>query len=192
MTTNSPSDDELDGDEPVRDLLIDPPGDAILPSGGMRGLAHRRVRFHVPAALEDISAVAVSVRAFIAGNVAEELCNAIELGVTEALTNVVTHGYAGVAHAAVEVTVEESPAAVVVQVIDSGRPIPEEAFRRAGQDVFDFDPDDIDRLPVGGMGLSLIKELFDAVRYESQDGINRLTLAKRIGATPSATTESDF
>jgi serine/threonine-protein kinase RsbW len=155
-------------------------------------LSYRRVRFHVPAALADIAAVAVAVKAFIAGNVSEDLCNAIELGVTEALTNVVTHGYAGVAHAAVEVTVEESPAAVIVQVMDSGRPIPEEAFLRAGSSVFDFDADDIGQLPVGGMGLSLIKELFDAVKYESQDGINRLTLAKRINAAPSAMTESDF
>jgi serine/threonine-protein kinase RsbW len=159
---------------------------------GSAQLSYRRVRFHVPAALGDIAAVAVAVKAFIAGNVPEDICNAIELGVTEALTNVVTHGYAGVAHAAVEVTVEESPAAVVVQVMDSGRPIPEEAFLRAGKSVFDFDPDDIGQLPVGGMGLPLIKELFDAVKYESQDGINRLTLAKRINTEPSPMTESDF
>lgn len=161
-------------------------------TAGGETLSYRRVRFHVPAVLSDIAAVAVAVKAFIAGNVSEDLCNAIELGVTEALTNVVTHGYAGVAHAAVEVTVEESPAAVIVQVMDSGRPIPEEAFLRAGRSVFDFDPDDIGQLPVGGMGLSLIKELFDAVKYETQDGINRLTLAKRISAAPSALTESDF
>lgn len=162
------------------------------PDGRQEPLSYRRVRFHVPAALDDIAAVAVAVKAFIAGTVPEDLSNAIELGVTEALTNVVTHGYAGIAHAAVEVSVEESRAAVVVQVIDSGRPIPEDAFLGADGSVFDFDPANMMELPVGGMGLSLIKELFDTVKYESQDGINCLTLAKRIDPSPSAMSESDF
>lgn len=146
----------------------------------------RTVRFHFPATLDDVAAVSQTLRAFIVKWVPEEVCNSIELGVAEALTNVVTHGYAGIPHAAVEMAVEEFPAKVLVRVFDSGRPIPEQVIADAGRHTFDFDVTDLDNLPIGGMGLSLIKASFDTIHYETRDGINCLVLGKRLGAPPGS------
>ncbi len=41
-----------------------------------------------------------------------------------------------------------------------------------------FDCGDPDSLPEGGMGLALIRQLFDAIAYETRDGRNRMTLTR--------------
>lgn len=155
-----------------------PPTDTAVVAGGDQKLT-RHARFTIPARLENISSVAEALRAFIDRHMPEEACNAVELGVVEALTNIVTHGYAGIAHGVVDLSFEQSESAAIVEVVDSGEPIPEAALRNAGSGCFDFNPADIDLLPEGGMGLSIIKSLFDVVRYQSEGNINRLTLAKR-------------
>lgn len=141
----------------------------------------RRVRFTVPAHLDNVAAVSQALRAFIAEHMPEDDCNAIELGVVEALTNIVRHGYADVPHGAMDLAFEQSAAAAIVEVVDSGKSIPDVALGAAGNGCFDFDPMQLDALPEGGMGLSIIKTLFDAVRYESAGGVNRLMLARRFG-----------
>lgn len=141
----------------------------------------RRARFTMPAELGNIASAAEALRAFMSRHLPEDACNAIELGVVEALTNIVTHGYEGLEQGAVELSFEQSGDAAIVELVDAGRPIPVAALDRAGLGNFDFDPADIDRLPEGGMGLSIIRAVFDAVRYESGEGINRLTLGKRFG-----------
>ncbi|WP_420473274.1 ATP-binding protein [Noviherbaspirillum sp. ST9] len=142
----------------------------------------RRVRFTMPAELDNVSATAEALRAFMSRSLPEEACNAIELGIVEALTNIVMHGYGGLEPGAVELSFEQSADAAIVEIIDAGRPIPMPALGSAGLGKFDFDPADISQLPEGGMGLSIIRTVFDAVQYESSDGVNRLTLAKRFGA----------
>ncbi len=141
----------------------------------------RRMRFVVPATLDEVRAVAQALRAFMADFLPEECCDAIELGVVEALTNVVVHGYAARERESMELLFEQSLSSAVVRVTDSGTPIPDEALKGRKGQVFEFDPTDVENLPVGGMGLSLINELFDVVLYETTDGVNRLLMTKRFG-----------
>jgi anti-sigma regulatory factor (Ser/Thr protein kinase) len=67
---------------------------------------------------------------------------------------------------------------VTIRVHDWGRPIPGDALAGAGLSRFDFDPDDLDAIPSGGMGLSLITAVMDDVAYRSDGGQNVLTLRR--------------
>jgi serine/threonine-protein kinase RsbW len=71
---------------------------------------------------------------------------------------------------------------MTLRIHDWGRPIPGEALAEAGVSRFDFDPDDLEGVPVGGMGLSLITAVMDDVAYRSDEGQNVLTLRKGRGA----------
>ena len=146
----------------------------------------RKIRFNVPARLEEVRAVAETLRAFMSEEVPAEARDAIELGIVEALTNVVRHGYAGMQSGAIELQFEQSADAAILELIDTGIPIPAENLQRDSAAAFDFDPDDVAALPEHGMGLSLIRLSFDAVQYQSAEGVNRLTMAKRFGTSSTA------
>lgn len=155
-------------------------------NAGNAGVLTRRAHFTVPAHLDNVAAVTQALRAFIASHVPEEDCNAIELGVVEALTNIVRHGYADAQQGPMDVGFEQSVAAAIVEITDCGKPIPDAALGGAGSGSFDFDPAQLDDLPEGGMGLSIIKTVFDAVHYESEGGVNRLVLGRRFGSAQEA------
>jgi serine/threonine-protein kinase RsbW len=146
----------------------------------------RYARFTIPTDLDNVSSVAGALRAFILRHMPEDACNTIELGVVEALTNIVTHGYASIPPGAVDLLFEQSASVAIVKVTDSGMPIPEPILNSAGRGCFDFDPADIECLSEGGRGLAIIKLLFDAVHYQSEGSINQLTLAKRFETSSAA------
>ena len=87
--------------------------------------------------------------------------------------NLISYGYAGGPPGPIELSVEARPDGVVVCIADRARPFgPDEAAAPA------LDASWEER-PIGGLGWHLIKELMDEVRYESADGVNRLTLVRR-------------
>jgi serine/threonine-protein kinase RsbW len=71
---------------------------------------------------------------------------------------------------------------VTVRILDRGRAVPPEALGGAGRGRFDFDPENLDGVPAGGMGLSLISMLMDEVNYDSRDGQNVLSLVRHVRA----------
>jgi serine/threonine-protein kinase RsbW len=151
----------------------------------------RQVRFTIPATLPNVGSIAESLKSFMEGHLPEETCHAIEIGVVEALTNIVSHGYKHNGEAVIELSFSHSESSALVEITDRGTPIPHEELERNTAEVFSFDENDIANLPVGGMGLSLIKQVFDAVRYETEQGANRLTMAKRFGEDPQDQPVSD-
>lgn len=138
----------------------------------------REARFLIRATFAEVSALGATLRAF-----RRELgdggavCN-IEAGIIEALTNVVEHGYAGAADGTIEICYREYADRLVTEIVDHGRPIPLERMEQAGARVFAFDPADTGNLPEGGMGLALIRVLFDVIEYTSVSTENRLQLTK--------------
>jgi serine/threonine-protein kinase RsbW len=67
---------------------------------------------------------------------------------------------------------------VSVDIADSGKsldPTLVEKFKTGG---LDFDPQDMDNLPEGGMGWFLINSMMDEVHYLSDQGRNVLSLHK--------------
>ena len=104
----------------------------------------------------------------------------VAIALTEALTNIVEHGFEGEGGAPIELAWATSTHGLVVEVRDAGRPIPMDRLRNAGPDTtFGFDPTDVGGLPEGGMGLGIIRTAFDHVAYRSAGGQNRLRLGKR-------------
>jgi serine/threonine-protein kinase RsbW len=127
--------------------------------------------------LEAVGEVAGAVRAVALPVLGEEGAGDLELALTEAVTNVIRHGY-GPEGGPVRVEAEVLGDQMQLCIFDWGRPIPGEALAGAGARRFDFDPDDLDALPAGGMGLSLIAMLMDEVSYRTDLGQNRLTLLR--------------
>ena len=94
----------------------------------------------------------------------------IELALTEALANVIQHGYDGDPSREIVVSVETDERRLVVRIRDWGRPFDPETYVQR----------DLDDPGEGGYGVYLIRELMDDVTSEPQpDGGTLLTLIKR-------------
>lgn len=96
---------------------------------------------------------------------------ALQLVISEALTNVVKHAYPGRDDGWMGLTLEVAPDRVIVSVFDAGKP---------------FDParvplPDFDRPQGHGLGLFIIRENTDALEYLSTPQGNELRLVKRLG-----------
>ena len=99
-----------------------------------------------------------------------------ELALEEVFVNVVTHGrQPGIAPRRVEVSLSLGANAVTVTVEDDGPQF----------DPLSLPPPDVtaslaDR-NVGGLGVSLVRNLMDTVSYARIDGRNQLRMSKRLG-----------
>lgn len=132
----------------------------------------------IDADLEGVAPVARAVRTLAEPAMGSEGADDVELALVEAATNVIRHGY-GPEGGPVRIEARLDGTQVTLRIHDWGRPIPGEALAAAGLNRFDFDPLDLDSLPEGGMGLSLITLLMDEVGYRSDAGQNILTMVRR-------------
>jgi serine/threonine-protein kinase RsbW len=109
-------------------------------------------------------------------------CNAAELGISELLSNIARHGYGGKA-GTVSIKWAADASRMVFRIIDTGIPIPPGALENAAKKRFDFDAKtDIAQLPEFGMGLFLVQQSFQKVRYRSCGGVNRFVAIRRLTA----------
>ncbi len=132
--------------------------------------------------LAAMTPVAEGVRALAEQVLGREAASDVELAFVEAVSNVFRHGY-GPGGGPIKVEAAGNAATgITLRIHDWGRPIPGEALAEAGLSRFDFDPDDLESIPAGGMGLSLITSVMDDVAYRSDEGQNVLTLRKGKGA----------
>jgi anti-sigma regulatory factor (Ser/Thr protein kinase) len=98
--------------------------------------------------------------------------NALNVVLDEAVSNAINHGYDAGVRGAIAVRLRRASDSVEVEVEDDGRPF----------DPLQAPPPDLtlplDRRPIGGLGIHLIRNLMDAVSYARQDGRNVLKMAK--------------
>lgn len=166
---NAPQDDEPAGPEPGPQ-----PGAQVI------------YRARIGARLEEVSRVCAEVAALAAERLGEAAAGEIDLGLSEALSNIVRHGYpAGAPDAAVQLVCVDAGDCWCLRVFDRGRAIPEERLQPREEDPFDFDPERLDALPEGGMGLALLMASFDRVEYRAGADGNLLVLTKRVGSRPA-------
>jgi serine/threonine-protein kinase RsbW len=93
--------------------------------------------------------------------------------VDEACSNVVEHGYAGMAPGPIRVTFDADGDRVVVAIADRGL-----AFDPSDAEAPDLDSD-WEHRRIGGLGWHLIRRSVDAMDYETnRESGNRLTLVK--------------
>jgi anti-sigma regulatory factor (Ser/Thr protein kinase) len=135
------------------------------------------------ASLYEVRRAAAIFREAIAGTGTARLRQELELAFVEACTNSVKHGSRDRKDAAIRIAIEVDARAVKVVFEDDGEPF--DPHKKAAL----VEARDIASLPTGGMGLTLICEIFDSVKNEPRDGKNRLVLEKRLAATakPAAT-----
>jgi len=97
----------------------------------------------------------------------------LTLGVQELLVNIVEHAYAG-ASGSIEIVLKQSASALQVIVTDQA----EATFNIPKGDITAPDPLD---LPEGGMGLFIIYQSFDEVKYQRLSNGNQWQLMKNLG-----------
>ncbi|MCD6304818.1 MAG: ATP-binding protein [Deltaproteobacteria bacterium] len=104
----------------------------------------------------------------------------IELCVVEAVTNSIRHCYGGKTGHEVTVICTLTHREIVLDICDVGPGISPGVLDGAVIQNSPGDVADIEGIPEGGRGLSIIKKIMDSVDYRSEKGKNRLTLRKRL------------
>jgi len=107
-------------------------------------------------------------------------CNEIEICLIEALNNVIKHAYKGDSTKSINIDVKINGKELQIKITDTGLP-----HKNFSKPKLEFDPNDIENLPEGGMGLYIIDQLMDEIFYESQNGVNFFYM-KKIVAKPAS------
>lgn len=106
-------------------------------------------------------------------NIEEHVCNAVEICVIEALNNVVKHAYQGDNTKWIDVSLNLNSKVLEIRITDEGKS--RTSFETP---TLDFDPEDINNLPEGGMGLYIIHQLMDEIDYQIINDKNIFILKK--------------
>jgi anti-sigma regulatory factor (Ser/Thr protein kinase) len=105
----------------------------------------------------------------------------IELALVELVSNIIRHGYNGCACGPILLRLEQRGERVRIEIRDSGRAVAPWAVDHADE-ALEFDPDDIDRLPVCGLGLAMAIAVMDHFDYVQGKAGNVTTIEKTLGA----------
>jgi serine/threonine-protein kinase RsbW len=134
-----------------------------------------RIKLVIESALENVPLVGLSVNNICRhANFSEAVSSQIDLCVVEAVTNCVKHAYNQMPGHKVEVDISLYDDRISFSISDHGEHM--EIFQTPR---LEFDPEDVEHLPEGGMGLYIIHQTMDEVSYKTEAGKNTLTLTKR-------------
>ncbi|MCP5061806.1 MAG: ATP-binding protein [Ignavibacteriae bacterium] len=99
----------------------------------------------------------------------------IELCMAEALNNIIKHSYKGDNSNLIDIALKIEDEKFSIALADYGFP-----RENLDKPTLEFDPNDIDSLPEGGMGLFIIEQLMDENSYTTAEGKNTFTLYKNV------------
>jgi len=140
----------------------------------MHGKGSGTIRLVIDSSLKDVFLMGLAAKSFCAFTpLPKDLCYLIELCVIEAVTNAVKHAYLGQPDHEVDLIVSMDPQQIKFQVCDTGI-----AMKSLEEASMDFDPEDHQSVPEGGMGLFIIQTVMDDVTYETVGETNILTMRK--------------
>lgn len=135
-------------------------------------MTHARRITNRVAELRGLSSWAVQVARDL--GCSEHRCHDVDLCLTEAVSNVIRHGYLDEAPHEIGVELGREPDALVMSIEDDARPFDPTAVRQPPQ------PASLDEALPAGRGIVLMRTSADSASYERRDGRNRLTLRFRI------------
>ncbi|KAB2840297.1 MAG: ATP-binding protein [Melioribacteraceae bacterium] len=125
---------------------------------------------------KNVNIAADSIKQFCQrNNIAEPACNDILICVIEALNNVITHSYQREEDKNIDIILTVEDSWFIIDITDEG--IARTNFEKPK---LEFDPEDIQNLPEGGMGLYIIENLMDSTSYKSAGGKNTFTMKKNL------------
>jgi anti-sigma regulatory factor (Ser/Thr protein kinase) len=136
------------------------------------------VELRLAADLDGLAGLADRVERFGAEQgLSANVVNAINVVLDEAVSNAINHGYDAGVRGEIAVRLRRGADRVEIEVEDDGRPF----------DPLQVPPPDLtlplERRPIGGLGVHLIKNLMDEVSYVHQHGRNVLKMAKYLATT---------
>ncbi|GKT10914.1 ATP-binding protein [Desulforhabdus sp. TSK] len=135
------------------------------------------IKLTIESKLENVPLVGGAVRGIAGALSMDEISGYhMELCVVEAVTNATKHAYSLEAGHSVEINILRFPDRITFQVCDRGKSLDPAKVRP-----LEFDPDQLETVPERGMGLFIMHSLMDEVRYETDGGLNMLTMSKHLG-----------
>ena len=130
---------------------------------------------HVRSAVDAIGPATEQAEAWLSKHQAStDTTYLVALAIEELVTNCIKYGYDDKAEHIIDIVLSVRDGALSVEVIDDGH-----AFNP-----LEAPPPDLsvamENRRIGGLGIHLLRELADEMRYERRDGTNRLVLTKRL------------
>jgi serine/threonine-protein kinase RsbW len=149
-----------------------------------------RFRITIDSDLNSLFLISLAVRGICehAGLEGRDI-SALEVCAVEAVSNAIRHAYRGAPGREVALDVRVLGHSVELTIQDEGVAMPPERAKALEARLidFDFDPDDLNSLPEGGMGLKIIRAMMDEATYVTEDGVNRLKLVRNARQTHADT-----
>lgn len=98
----------------------------------------------------------------------------VPLAIEEIVTNCIQYGYDDGGDHTIVITLSIADRILTMTVVDDGHEF--DPLANAAPDL----SLDVENRPIGGLGIHLLRNLTDRMTYERRDGLNRLTLIKRL------------
>lgn len=132
--------------------------------------------FSINSEYKNVSSACFIVKTFCEdNNVEDKIIREIELCLAEALNNIIKHAYKGDETNTIQIKLNLIESNLEITLEDFGQP-----RQNVGKPKLEFDPEDIDSLPEGGMGLFIIEQLMDDNIYSNDGEKNIFKLVKKI------------
>lgn len=128
-------------------------------------------RTEIPRAHQLLDELAVHV------GLSPKACANLHVALEEHLTNVINYGYSPGQVGRIALRLDSSPESLHVEIEDDARPF--NPLLAPPVDVHQ----PLEERPIGGLGIHLIRQLTDELRYEYRSGHNVLTLIKQLPAS---------
>ncbi|MBK7105609.1 MAG: ATP-binding protein [Ignavibacteriae bacterium] len=133
-------------------------------------------KFIINSEYKNVNSVCFITKTFCEDHfISENSIREIELSLAEALNNIIKHAYKGEENNTIEISLEIISNKFKVILSDFG-------IERSNlnKPTLEFDPNDIESLPEGGMGLFIIEQLMDETNYLRDGNKNIFTMVKTI------------
>jgi anti-sigma regulatory factor (Ser/Thr protein kinase) len=105
----------------------------------------------------------------------------LELPLVELISNIVRHGHAHASGRAIQLHLEHDERMVRITIQDCGRPVPPEVLNGA-KAALDFDLENLDAFPSGGLGLGIVLAMVNRFEYRSYADGNITVLEKHLAS----------
>lgn len=133
-------------------------------------------KFSITSEYHNITVVNKKIKVFCLKElVPQNVIDAVEICLTEALNNVIKHSYEEKPGKKIDLIVGILNNKIEIDILETG--LPRINFDKPK---LEFDPDDINSAPEGGMGLFIIDSLMNSTFYSSKNGLNVTSFSKNL------------